>query len=260
MLARLNRAGLIWPTMFTALGLAILVSLGIWQLQRKAWKEALILDIETRAKLPALSLADAEAKLKTDSLEDLEFHRLEADGTFLHDKERFLFTHKRALGAGYDVYTPLLVGAKKVIWANRGFVREDLRAFEKRRPGQVAGNIRAVGRIRLAQKPSLFIPQNDADQNTWYWRDLEGMHRSAFGDENVAQLPFFLEIGDPNVLGKSGPEVRKLPEDQWPKPGASVVKIVNRHFEYALTWFGLAMTLLGVYAVFAVGRWRKTSG
>ena len=48
MLHRLTRAGLIWPTALSLVGLAVLIGLGTWQLQRKQWKDQLIAKIAAR--------------------------------------------------------------------------------------------------------------------------------------------------------------------------------------------------------------------
>ena len=259
MLAKFRNAGLIWPSVLTLIGMFVLVSLGTWQLKRKAWKEALIADIEMRSKMPPISLRDAQNLLAQSGIEDLAYRRVTANGSFVHDKERHLFAHKKYIGVGYDVYTPLLVAPNEVVWVNRGFVSEAVRSPDLRKEGQIAGDVDIEGRIRLPQKPGLFTPANQPKENMWYWRDLSGMQASAFGDGNVKALPFFIEAGDVAQFAPVGNGQAGGTERAWPKPGASTVVIVNRHFEYALTWYGLALTLIAVYVAFAFGRLRKQS-
>jgi surfeit locus 1 family protein len=86
-----------------------------------------------------------------------------------------------------------------------------------------------------------FTPDNDAGSNVWYWRDLNGLMASAFGDSGPAAVPLFLEAEAPAPGG-------------WPKGGATLVELPNRHLEYAITWFGLAFALAAVFAAYAVPR------
>ncbi len=257
MLARFQRVGLVWPTIFTIIGLFVLVSLGTWQLQRMAFKERLISDIETRARGPAMTLAEVQVRSAKSGVTAVDYQRVKLKGRFLHDKERFLFFHKRELGSGYDVYTPLTVAPNKVVWVNRGFVSETMRSPDKREAGQISGEVQVEGRVRLAQDPGFFTPANQMEKNMWFWRDLEGMHASAFSDTDVVFIPFFVEAGTSNEFAPRRGNVSAGNGSEGPVPGASVVKIFNRHFEYALTWYGLALTLLCVYLAFGVGKWRK---
>ena len=53
-------------------------------------------------------------------------------------------------------------------------------------------------------------------------------------------------------------EARPANPGGWPRGGTTVLKLPNRHLEYAVTWFGLAATLIGVFGAFAVARLRAT--
>ena len=48
MLARFRAAGLVWPTLFSLAALAVLIGLGTWQMQRKAWKDEVVSTLERR--------------------------------------------------------------------------------------------------------------------------------------------------------------------------------------------------------------------
>src|ERR1700730_14583360 len=104
MLARLRQAGLVWPTAFAAAGLAVLVGLGTWQLERKCWKEDLIAKIAVRVHADPVPLARAE-QLRRDGA-DVEYLHVVARGRFQHDKERYLYAPAPS-GLGWHVYTPL---------------------------------------------------------------------------------------------------------------------------------------------------------
>ena len=88
MLARLRRAGLIWPTAFAAAGLAVLIGLGTWQLERKRWKEGLIAKIAARVNAPPVRLM-RDMRATVIEAEDLEYLHVASRGRFHHDKERY---------------------------------------------------------------------------------------------------------------------------------------------------------------------------
>jgi surfeit locus 1 family protein len=234
--------GLLWPSLLTLVGLAILIGLGTWQLGRKAEKDALIASLEARSQASPTSLDDALAKWREG---DVEYLRVKVRGVLDHSKERYLYEPHKRYGAGYDVFAPLLVdGGARYVWVNIGYVPEQLRDPASRPAGAGSEDVDLTGIVRLSAKPGTFTPDNDVAGNQWYWRDLEGMHASAFDPAQTELIPFFLEA-------EPKPEQSR---DEWPKPGASKVTIVNRHFEYALTWYGLALTLIAVYVAFAAGR------
>lgn len=123
-----HRASLVWPCVFTCAAAAVLVSLGVWQLHRLAWKEGLIPEIETRANGAPQPLPPVAEwpKLRP---EDCEYRHVAAEGTFENGKEALVF---RASGGaagkqpGYLVLTPLRLTSGGYVIVNRGFVPFDL--------------------------------------------------------------------------------------------------------------------------------------
>ncbi len=251
MIGRLRRVGLLWPTVLSIIGVAILIGLGSWQLSRKAEKEALITKIEARRLGEPLKLEDFVAARPG---ADADYQKLRVRGEFVADKERFYYAPQPKLGPGYDVYQPLRYAPGKVVWINRGFIPK--RVLDQPEIWQAgSGEVSTVGNARLPANPGTFTPNNDVVANVWYWRDLAGMHASAFDAEaGVEAAPFFLVAG-PEAPG-SALDRTSEGDAGWPRPGVSKIAVVNRHLEYAVTWFGLALTLVGVYAVFAWSRWR----
>jgi surfeit locus 1 family protein len=286
MFQRLHSARLLGPALVSAVAFTLLVGLGFWQLQRLAWKEGLIQAIETRTRLEPVSLAEALERWQ--SGEDVEYLRVKAEGRFLHDNEFYLYAPSASEGPGYHVYTPMVVfvavpeagdGKPRLSVANlivnRGFVPEALKSPEKRAAGRIndqpieipvetyhQGSIKGasvVGLLRNPEMRGLFTPENDTKSNTWYWRDLESMSKALNpahcqkGDPSKTfcgqpGYPFFLDLEASDVPGG------------WPKGGVTIVKLPNRHLEYALTWFGLAATLAAVFAAFAMQRLEAVSG
>lgn len=233
-----QKLGLLWPSLLTLLGLAILIGLGTWQMGRKVEKDAIISRLHSRAEAAPVSLDEVIARSRDG---DVEYTRVEVHGILHHEKERYLYAPHQGYGPGYDVFAPMQVGEKRYVWVNLGYVPERFKSPDTRPAGGGAEDRTIIGVVRLSAKQETFTPDNNVADNLWYWRDLAGMHASAFDPSKTDLVPFFIE---------AEPVAGGVPAAEWPKPGTSKVKIFNRHFEYALTWYGLALTLLGVYVAF----------
>jgi surfeit locus 1 family protein len=241
--ALLSRS-LVAPALATLVALAVLVSLGVWQLERKAWKESLIAQIEARAHGAPGEIVPEPAWASWRASDD-EFRRVRLTGTFLHDLE--VPVHGLTAGSGgraaqgYFVFTPLRRPDGSTVIVNRGFVPTELRDPAARAAGQVAGEVAVMGLVRAPESPRLFVPENDPSRNEWFSRDVGAMARA----KGLARTAPFIVDADasPNPGG-------------WPKGGQTRLSIPNDHLTYALTWFGLALTLLGVVGAYAWGRRR----
>jgi len=234
-------AGLLWPALAMLLALAILLGLGTWQLQRRTWKEGLLAAIAARATGEPMPLEAAMRGQR--SGQDLEYARVRVGGRFHHGKERFYYAPGKE-GPGFHVYTPLETSAGTIVFINRGFVPERLRDQSQRRDGLVDGETEVVGLLRAPGVAGGFTPDNDPAANLWFWRDLAGMSESAFAADTGRVAPFFLDE-------------EAHPSRAWPRGGVTRLDLPNRHLEYALTWYGLALALIGVYSVFGAGRRRR---
>lgn len=232
--------GLLWPTLSMLVGLAVLLSLGTWQLQRKTWKEGLLADIAARTKATPIPLD--EARRRQAAGEDVEYTRVVARGRFLHDKEAFVYA-SGAGGPGFHLYTPLEAASGAILFVNRGFVPEHLKDPGLRRDGLPAGEVEVVGLLRMPGQKGWFTPDQGSARDVWFWRDLAGMAASAFGNQHRDIVPFFVEA-------------EASPGPGWPRGGVSRLELPNRHLEYALTWYGLAAALIGVYFAFVLARLR----
>lgn len=249
MLARLRDARLLVPTIMVLLSMPVLVGLGLWQLERLAWKEGLISAITERTKDEPVELVAFYDGLAGKPLEAGEYTRVTARGRFLHDKEMYLYAPSARLGPGFHVVTPLVLAeTERMLLVNRGFVPEQLKDPAARAEGQVAGETMVTGLVRQPGAQARFVPENEPQANLWFWRDFDGMIAAAFGDGAKPGQPIPLFI-DAEAVAPGG----------WPKGGATELKLSNRHLEYALTWFGLAAALAAIYAIYAVGRLRKRS-
>lgn len=245
--SRARARGLVPAALATLVAFAILVALGMWQLDRLAWKESLIAAIDQGlAKKPAPLETPADA-WKTLGRE--EYRPVSVTGTFRHQDERHLFTSQDGQ-TGWHIYTPLDTEGGHILFVNRGFVPDDLKDPATRPDGQVQGPVTVVGLVRTPGVQGSFEPDRDPAKNVWYWRDLAGMVGS-LGEKGAWEkmMPFFIDaVAEPETPGG------------WPKGGATRLEIPNRHLEYALTWFGLAGALIAVFAAFVWSRLRKAPG
>ena len=223
-------------TIAALLGTVFLLGLGTWQLQRMHWKAALLAKLETRAVAEPVALAVAR-EMFTRSGDDVRFLRVNARGRYRHDAEMHLYGIWQKQ-PGWRVITPLETVAGETLLVIRGFVPDAMKRAETRRDGQPDGEVDLVGRLRFAEAPGTFIPDNDTAANQWYWRDLAAMQKAADTVNGSSSIPFFLEL-----------ESAAHPA-QWPQPApVSAASLHNRHLGYALTWFGLAGALLCVYGL-----------
>ncbi len=221
---------------------AVLIALGTWQVQRLAWKEALIETIAERVTSPPRPLSEIEA-LAAVQAGDVEYWPVEATGTFRHEAESHFFATWQGQ-SGFFVYTPFELADRRIVFVNRGFVPFDRKDPATRSEGQIAGptNIEGLARDTLAEKPSAIVPDNDPGKNIFYWKDIAAMVARSGLAPDTKVLPFFIDIGENAVPGG------------LPVGGVTLVELPNNHLGYAITWYGLAAALLGVFVVLI---WRK---
>jgi surfeit locus 1 family protein len=235
---------LLAPGIATLVALAILIALGVWQLERKAWKEGLLAQIEARAYGPPASIPPENAWPAWNAAAE-EFRRVRLNGTFLNDAAipmHGLAELRGSAAPGFYIFTPLQLADGAIVMVNRGFVPTVLGDSARRAEGIPNGTVTITGLLRAPETRSAFVPENDARRNEWFVRNLGDMMR-ARGLARVA--PFYVDAdATPNAGG-------------WPLGGQTRLTLPNDHLQYALTWFGLALTLVGVFGTFA---WRRLSG
>jgi surfeit locus 1 family protein len=235
---RLRR--LLVPAILTLIGLAVLVSLGTWQLERKAWKEALIATLTSRLDAAPIALPRPEDWARLDQVE-AEFRRVVFRAELVNDREAFVFTSGSSLradvsGLGYWVFVPARLPGGSVVMVDRGFVPEGRRDPATRSEGQLSGTIELIGALRWPEPRGMFTPRDDPARNLWFVRDHLAI-AAAKGFSAVA--PFHVEVEAPS------------PPGGMPRPGKLSVNLPNSHLQYALTWYGLAAAMAAVFAVFA---------
>lgn len=238
------RRGLVIPSIAAACAFAVLIGLGTWQVERKAWKEALIATVSERFAAPPVALPPPAEWARLDAAAD-EFRRIRFTAELINDKEALVFTTGSSLhggdgGPGYWVFTPARLD-DRIVMINRGFVPEQRKDPATRRQAQIAGPVEIVGVMRWPERPGLFTPAAEPGKNLWFARDPVDMAQ-AKGLGPVA--PFYVEQESPPAPGG------------LPQAGALQPTFPNNHLGYALTWYGLALVFAGSFSVWFVGRWR----
>lgn len=219
-----------WPTLIAVPAVLAMLALGTWQVQRLHWKEALIAERQARSAAPAVALPGPG-----EDPAGLEFRRTAATGRFLHDREMYLAARSLNGNPGYHLVTPFALTDGRVILVDRGWVPVDRKEPASRRAGQLEGELRMEGLIRLPGRQSWVVPDNEPERNVWFWIDLPAMAAHA-GVE--AETRYFVEAGPAEVPGG------------FPIGGQTRINLRNDHLQYAITWYALAAALLAIYLLY----------
>jgi surfeit locus 1 family protein len=208
--------------LFGLAGVAVLVALGVWQVQRLAWKTALIAGVEAR-----LAAAPVPVPPHPDPLAD-QYRRVRASGV-IEPGELHVYTPAPGGGAGYRVIVPLKLPDGRRILLDRGFVPVEAKDAPRR-----LGPIAVEGSLRWPQESDRFTSPPDRAGNVWFARDV-GPMAEALGTEPVLLV------------------AARTDDPAGPLPLPVGVNIRNDHLGYAITWFGLAAVWAGMTGY---GLWR----
>ena len=240
---RKRKSSILDATLMTLAGLVILIGLGVWQLDRKVWKENLITTLNTRlGRAPEdLPPRASWAQLREDKE---EFRRVVFPAEFLDGEEALVYTAGSPLrpdvkGPGYWVFAPARLAGGSIILVNRGFVPADRKDPGTRTEGAPHGTVDIVGVLRWPETRNSFTPADDPKNNVWFLRD----------SNSIAKFKTWLTAA-PFYIDQEGP----VPPGALPKPGKLEVRLPDNHLQYAITWFGLALALAGVFIVWLARR------
>ncbi|GGC62900.1 SURF1 family protein [Chelatococcus reniformis] len=240
--------GLLWPAVATVIGLAILVGLGLWQLERRAWKTELLARIDARIHAAPTPLPPEAQWAQWTAAAD-EYRHVAATGRYRFDKQVLVRGNspreRGTVVAGFAVITPLELASGATVLVNRGFIAEEMRdalvPLDRRTDPAAA----ITGLMRASQARTSFTPADDPGRGEWFTRDITAI---AAAEKLARTAPFIIDAD-----AKPG-------QIEGPRGGLTVVNFPNDHLQYALTWFGLAAALAGVFVVFAVRRMRGDRG
>jgi surfeit locus 1 family protein len=231
---------LLGPAVATTLLFALLVSLGFWQVRRLGEKEALIARVEQRSTQSPQPLppADRWASLRT---EDYDFMHVRATGRFLGGRDALVFAappEGASREPGYSLLAPFALTGGGVVLVDRGFLPAS-QAGDAAIRAAPPGEVTLVGLLRAPERRNPFTPADQPEKGVFFARDPAAI-AAALGLADAA--PFALVLDAAPATGSD-----------WPRPVGGVPTIVNNHFSYAVTWFGLLLALLVVFGVYARG-------
>lgn len=212
-------------------------ALGVWQVQRRAWKLDLIERVTQRLHTAPVSLP-APADWPQIDAASHEYLPVSLTGRWLPEKT-VLTQAVTELGAGSWVITPLQQPDGTQVLVNRGFVPQG----RSPQPAPTSTPQTVLGLVRMSEPGGGFLRANDPASQRWHSRDVAAIAQ-ALGLPQAA--PFFVDAGIPSAAAAAltsgtASESTTPTGNDWPRAGMTVVRFHNSHLVYALTWFGLAL-------------------
>jgi surfeit locus 1 family protein len=243
---RAETRALIGPAVFSALMVALLATLGVWQLRRLAWKEALIERVETRAAAApqALPPRAAWAAMQPD---DYDFLHVRASGRYDLSREALIFSappQGAGVEPGYRIVTPFRLDEGGTILVDRGFLPLSRQADEARRR-EPEGPLVLTGVLRRPQARNIFTPADSPQSGLFYTSDPAALAAYLTAPDAA---PFTLELDPPAGAPPAAAGT--------PRAYGRNVELTNNPLSYAITWFSLAVATLGGFLFYAAGRLR----
>jgi cytochrome oxidase assembly protein ShyY1 len=235
---------------FTLLTLALLIGLGVWQLQRRVEKHALIAQLTERlAAAPGALPSPAQWSALTPARD--EFRRVRFSATYEQRPDAMVYSSGSAIredvsGPGTWAFLPARLPGGETVVINTGFVQNTMqdRGQQDRAAARFATGtpVTLTGYIRFPESPGALTPRENVAKRLWFTRDHLVMAQT-LGWGEVA--PFYIDLETP------------APESGIPKPGPLEVHLKDDHLQYAITWFGLAGAVLIAFGVWWRGQRRR---
>jgi surfeit locus 1 family protein len=218
----------------TLVALAILITLGDWQLRRREWKAGILADIDRAEHAPPIPLRG----------EPPRFTKVLALGTLMPDQAlygsfvRDITPGHSVLGA--DRLQILRRAGEPPLLVDLGWVPTEHPTAADPPP---AGSVSITGYVRPAEHPGLFSAEDDPANKRFFTLN-PAVIGPALGAPNAA--PFTLiAMADP-------------PPAEPPIPATALPRPPNDHLQYAFTWFGLALALIAVTSARWLSLWRSS--
>jgi cytochrome oxidase assembly protein ShyY1 len=228
---------------FTLAMVALCIGLGLWQLQRRAEKHALIAALTER-----VTGAPAPLPRQWDALtpEKDEFRRVRFVATYQSRPNVMVYSSGSAVrddvtGPGTWAFLPATLPTGETVAINAGFVQNTMqdRPQQDRAVARLITNepVTLTGYIRFPQVAGILTPPEDPAKRLWFTRDHLAMARSLGWGEGKPVAPFYIDLEAP------------VPDSGIPKPGTLTVHLKDNHLQYAITWFGLAFVIAIAFGV-----------
>jgi cytochrome oxidase assembly protein ShyY1 len=234
---------------FTLAMVALFVGLGVWQLQRRVEKHALIAALTERLAAAPGALPQPSQWIALNPASD-EFRRVSFTATYRQLPDAMVYSSGSAVredvsGPGTWAFVPARLPSGATVVINAGFVQNTMqdRPVEDRAVAQLITGQPATltGYIRFPEAAGILTPAENLTKRLWFTRDHRAMGRT-LGWGAVA--PFYIDLEQP------------VPASGIPKPGALEVHLKDDHLQYAITWFGLAGAVVIAFGVWLRGQRR----
>jgi surfeit locus 1 family protein len=224
------------PALAVIVGVVVLVSLGVWQVQRLQWKEAMLARIAALQGAPPEPLGVVLNRLGEagrPEVGEVDFVRVQTVCPSLQQTSslRLYAVLGGVMGRRLITACPIRAGRFRSLLVDRGFVPDEAAAANGARQAPLL-DAPVIGVLRTPPEHGWLTPASDPAKNDWRSRNVPAMAK-ALGAPDPA--PVFLMLESPR------------PQSGVPMPAALPTDIPNNHLGYALTWFGLALGLVGVY-------------
>jgi cytochrome oxidase assembly protein ShyY1 len=232
---------------FTLLTLALLIGLGVWQLQRRVEKHALITQLTERLAAAPEALPPAAQWNALTPARD-EFRRVRFSAVYESRPDAMVYSAGSAIrddvsGPGTWAFLPARLPTGETIVIDTGFVQNTMqdRGQQDRAVARLVTGAPVIltGYIRFPESAGALTPREDIAKRLWFTRDHLAIAR-ALGWGEVA--PFYIDLEQP------------VPESGIPKPGPLEVHLKDDHLQYAITWFGLAAAVVIAFGVWLNGQ------
>lgn len=232
---------------FTVAMVALFAGLGVWQLQRRAEKHALIAALTERVGAAPIALPPFSAWRAFSAAND-EFRRVTFTATYAKLPDAMVYSAGSAVredvsGPGTWAFLPARLPSGETVAIDAGFVANTMqeRGVEDRAVGKlVTGEpVTLTGYLRFPERAGWLTPAENRDKRLWFTRDHLAMART-LGWGEVA--PFYVDLETP------------VPANGIPKPGPLTPHLRDEHMQYAITWFSLAAALVIAFVVWVRGR------
>jgi cytochrome oxidase assembly protein ShyY1 len=243
-------------SIFTGVMLIVFIGLGLWQLQRRVEKHALIAALDQRLAQPPGALPPPSQWGALNAASD-EFRRVQFQATYAAVPDAMVYSSGSAVredvsGPGTWAFLPARLPDGAVVAINTGFVQNTMqdRAQQDRavKPLLTNAPVTLTGYLRFPEKAGLLTPQQNPAKRLWFTRDHVAMADAlGWGGKDGAVAPFYIDLEQP------------VPASGIPKPGALEVHLKDDHMQYAITWFSLAGAVVIAFAVWWRAQRRATS-
>jgi surfeit locus 1 family protein len=238
-----NRAGF---GIFTLSMVAVFIGLGVWQLQRRVEKHALIAALTERlAAAPGALPQPAEWSALTPSRD--EFRRVRFAATYASGPDAMVYSSGSAVrddisGPGTWAFLPARLASGETVVINTGFVQNTMQDRDQEdrsvKPLLTGEPVMLTGYLRFPETAGMLTPAENATTRLWFTRDHLAMaHALGWGQEGSQVAPFYIDLEQP------------LPANGIPKPGPLDVHLKDDHMQYAITWFTLAGAVVIAFGV-----------